>query len=494
MSVGVNELKSTPLIDENVRALREKAIALETAFEFKAARAIYQEIASHFKSSKIADQARRRLTDMDDLIKEKQSYERIHQNGLRVLTDIGIDMATSQPLMDILMEADAIDFDSDTAQFIPFKADYIARCLEQVPRQMAGDPGPNAFGTGATPPFLKRPDNDDLRAANRDEFREIVRQAGNNEDVVKIFSLPVATDKSISDFEAAKLMETGFTGLKMTATRNMADNEAAFLKGKADWLDGTSLATSLGIMQTMVDPFLRSARIGNNLLLLDLTIAGVSGPISPEALLTQVHAQVMFMMILAQTVTPGIECIHGGIPDVVGPDGDLSYSSPSQPLLNAAMARLNRWVTGFPSAQSGGSTSITDVTPEAIAESDQSRRTLRKYGVHILRHAMGALGSLNFFSLEKFIEDCRFERIAEQKDQKNGNARGIIPLYLPSDDTAFSGIREIAEKGNPKNADHTLKNVDALIKWEKVITEAALKRERFPELDENVSGFDSAIF
>jgi trimethylamine--corrinoid protein Co-methyltransferase len=39
-----------------------------------------------------------------------------------------------------------------------------------------------------------------------------------------------------------------------------------------------------------------------------------------------------------------------------------------------------------------------------------SRNALRKYGVHIVRHAMGALGSLNFFSLEKFLEDCEIER------------------------------------------------------------------------------------
>ncbi|MDZ7582775.1 MAG: hypothetical protein U5R30_19870 [Deltaproteobacteria bacterium] len=43
---------------------------------------------------------------------------------------------------------------------IPLKREYIERCLDQVPRQMAGDPGMNAFGTGATPPFLKRPMDD----------------------------------------------------------------------------------------------------------------------------------------------------------------------------------------------------------------------------------------------------------------------------------------------------------------------------------------------
>jgi len=477
----------------NSRSLYKKAHVSEKRFDFDSARKIYEEITTHFDEPAIFDRARRRLAVVTDLIEEKRLYERIHQNGKRVLTEIGVDITEIQPLMDILIDADAVDFDSQTALFVPIKADYIDRCIDQIPRKMKGDPGLNTFGTGATPPFLNRPGNDDLGPANRKEFEEIVHTAGKNEDVVKIFSLPVATNKSISDYEAAQLMEKGYSGLKMTSTRNMSDGEAAFLKDKDHWIDGTSLVTSLGVMKTMVEPFLRSVRIGNNLLLLDLSIAGVSGPQSPEALLTQIHAQVLFMMILAQTITPGITCIHGGIPDVVGPDGDLSYSSPSQPLLNAAMARVNLWITGFPSAQSGGSTSITEVTPEAIDESGNSRDTLRKYGVHIVRHAMGAFGSLNFFSLEKFIADCRVERCAGKLFRESKSGHGVIPLYFPPDKNAIEGIREIAEKGNPKNAAHTLKNVDAFMKWEKAINAAAMKRNYYPELDENVSGFEPAI-
>jgi trimethylamine--corrinoid protein Co-methyltransferase len=120
-------------------------------------------------------------------------------------------------------------------------------------------------------------------------------------DCLGIFSLPVATDKSISDFKSAKLMDR-FPDLKMTHTFHMSDEEAAFLSGRDDWLDGTSLITSLTLMPSMVEPLLRSARLGNNLLLLDLTIAGSTGPLSPEALLTQVHAQVLFMMVLAQSL------------------------------------------------------------------------------------------------------------------------------------------------------------------------------------------------
>ncbi|MCU0604706.1 MAG: trimethylamine methyltransferase family protein, partial [Desulfobacterales bacterium] len=139
-----------------------------------------------------------------------------------------------------------------------------------------------------------------------------------------------------------------------------------------------------------------------------------------------------------------------------------------------------------PSAQSGGSTSITEVNPEALSESELSRNTLRKYGVHILRHAMGALGSLNFFSLQKFVEDCERERRSERTFLDNQANKGVIPLYFPADDSALEGIREIAEKGNPKNADHTLRNVEAFMSWEKRINDAARKKLYYPQLNDTV--------
>lgn len=471
---------------DKANELFQKGLASEKRFDFESAKATYQEIAAHFGLTPIAFPAASRLEDMDDLMAEKRLYERIDANAQRVLSEIGINIADSPELMQILMDADAVDFDNSTAVFVPLKKEYVRDRLAMVPKKLACDPGLNAFGTGATPPFLKRPFDDQLRAANRGEFEEIVRVAADMADVVRIFSLPVATDRSISDYEVAQSMERGFPGLKMTATKNMTDPEVAFLRGKDHWLDGTSLITSLAPMRSMVKPFLRSVRTGNILLLLDLTIAGASGPQSPEALLTQIHAQVLFMMVLAQTLNPGVACVHGGIPGVVESGGDLSYSSPHQPLINAAMARVNLWVAGYPSAQSGGSTSITEVNPEALSDSELSRNTLRKYGVHILRHAMGALGSLNFFSLQKFVEDCERERRSEKVFLENQTNKGVIPLYFPADDSALEGIREIAAKGNPKNADHTLRNVEAFMKWEKRINDAARKKLYYPQLNDTV--------
>jgi len=463
-----------------------KGIRLEKEAEFEKAKAIYEDLFRHCTDETVLKKSTSRLEDIGDLITEKTIYRRIDENAKRVLTEIGVNISGNQSLMDLLLEADAVDFNNETALFIPLKRDYIDRCLAQVPRRMPGDPGMNIFGTGATSPFLKRTDGDELRPANREEYEKIILTVGDQQDIVGIFSLPVACDKSISLFEIARRMEKAYQGLKMITTNTMRNGEVTFFKGKEHWLDGTSLITSLTQMNNMVDPFLRSARTGNNLLLIDQSIAGVSGPGSPEAFLTQNHAQVIFMMVVAQTVNPGIPCIHCGIPSVVGVGGNLSYSSPHQTFINAALARVNIWITGFPSAQTGGSTSLPDVTPQALTDSELSRNALRKYGVHIIRHAMGALGSLNFFSLEKFLDDCENERRSRRVFDAIPKDRGVIPLYFPGDHQALSGIREIAEKGNPKNADHTLKNVDSFSRWEDTIRMAAKKKLYYPQLNDTV--------
>jgi len=157
------------------------------------------------------------------------------------------------------------------------------------------------------------------------------------------------------------------------------------------------------------------------------------------------------------------------------------------------MARLNMWVSGFPSAQSGGSTNIIDHIPAAVEESELSRNTLREYGVHILRHALGALGSLNFFSLDKFIQDCNRER-ESRKIMWETRHDHIVPLYFPEDKRVIQGIREIIAKGGAKNADHTLNNIDSFNRWHSVVEEASYKKEYFPNLRDTVKAHRNKKF
>jgi hypothetical protein len=48
------------------------------------------------------------------------------------------------------------------------------------------------------------------------------------------------------------------------------------------------------------------------------------------------------------------------------------------------------------------------------------------------------------------------------------------------------GIREIAEKGGAKNADHTLNNVGAFIRWQERLAKAADEKVYYPELRDTV--------
>jgi trimethylamine--corrinoid protein Co-methyltransferase len=431
-----------------------------------------------------AEIARQRLEDMDRLIVEKELYARVDRNARMLLSSIGMNLTESPLILKLLLDADAIDLNNDSAPLVPLRPEHVERCLDLAPREFPGDPGPNTFGTGGTPPFYQSEGEELLRPALRPEFEEIVHIAAKWSSVVDIFSVPVQTEKSMTDYDCALSMDKGFPGLKMISTRKMDSSQSSYLSGKNDWLDGTSLISGFTPMSNMVAPFMRSAGNGSNLLLLDLSIAGANAPHSPEALLTFIHAQVLFMMVLVQTVRPGTVCVHGGIPGIIGRGGNITYSSPVQWLLNEAMARLNLWVTGLPSAQSGGSTSVSDDLQQAVEESRHSRNKIRRYGAHMIRHAFGALGNLQFFNPLKFEEDCRSEAEAKRCIDKNAIGEiSVLPLHFPADDLAMEAIFEFARKGNPRLTDHTLKNVDVFRQWEErfLAEEACRAREEAPQ-------------
>ncbi|HWR90852.1 MAG TPA: trimethylamine--corrinoid methyltransferase, partial [Desulfobacterales bacterium] len=127
-------------MNEKANELFQQGLASEKQFDFESAKASYQEIADHFGLTPIAFPAASRLEDMDDLIAEKRLYERIDINAKRVLSEIGINIADSPELMQILMDADAVDFDNSTAVFVPLKQEYVRDCFAQVPKKLACDP------------------------------------------------------------------------------------------------------------------------------------------------------------------------------------------------------------------------------------------------------------------------------------------------------------------------------------------------------------------
>jgi len=153
--------------------LLSAAIDEQAGFNFDSAKKRLSQLVEQCPNTPQALEAQSRIPGLDALIKEKQVYERIDENAKRVLTDIGMNIASSPELVEILMEADAIDFESTAAVSMPLKRDYIDQCLERVNRTLAMDPGPNAFGTGATPPFLKVPGGTGCALPQKMSFRRL---------------------------------------------------------------------------------------------------------------------------------------------------------------------------------------------------------------------------------------------------------------------------------------------------------------------------------
>mgnify|MGYP006297406651 CR=1 FL=1 len=145
---------------KKIIALFDTAVETEKRFEFRNAKRHYKKIVELYAKSPEAEIARERIQDMDELSREKRVYKRIDRNARRILTEIGMNISGSSEIMEILMEADAVDLDSEHALYVPLKEDYVETCLAEAPTDMAEDPGENAFGTGATPPFLIRPGRD----------------------------------------------------------------------------------------------------------------------------------------------------------------------------------------------------------------------------------------------------------------------------------------------------------------------------------------------
>jgi trimethylamine--corrinoid protein Co-methyltransferase len=298
---------------------------------------------------------------------------------------------------------------------------------------------------------------------------------GENLDVVRFLSQPVKVQKG-DPLRCNQMMDRLDNCIKVTCSAYMEDDTAVkWFAGRDDWHDSIcGVKSPLICMDNMMDALVKSARSGNNLRLTTMPLAGRTAPQTPEACIVITHAEVMFMLAVTQTVNPGMLCMFGGMPCTTQPDGDLEYSHDAMNLLNVAVARLNMWVTGLPTVQSGGSTSEKDPNSQALFDGERGRKILCDFGVHNARHCFGALDNLNFFSEDAFQNDCQKQRnyLASGRDTK-----ALKPLYLPEDSQAFDVIQRVASCDYHTDF-HTTANLNAFDDWSRMVIEKGLIPEK----------------
>jgi len=403
---------------------------------------------------------------------EKETYTRIYDTTRAVLAEVGIE--TRNKAVITLLEATGLaGYDASTGR-IYLMPELIDQSLASAAKTYPGDGGMNTLGIGGIPPFLYRDGEEFPMPAGYDELEHLIAVVAENIDVVQFFSQPVKVHKG-DPLACNRIMDRVDDCIKVTCSAYMESEEAvSWFAGRDDWHDSIcGVKSPLTSMDNMMDALIRSARAGNHLRLTTMPLAGRSAPQTPEACIVITHAEVMFMLAVAQTVNPGMLCMFGGMPCTTKPDGDLDYSHDAMNLLNVAVTRLNMWVTGLPTVQSGGSTGEKQPGAQALSDGKRGRRMLCDFGIHNVRHCFGVLDNLNFFSETAFQQDCEAQR-AYQASRKETTK--LMPLYLPEDDQAFDVIQRVGS--NDYHVDyHTTANLSAFDDWAKMVVDQGF----FPE-------------
>jgi trimethylamine--corrinoid protein Co-methyltransferase len=395
------------------------------------------------------------------LVEERETYKRVQETTKAVLSEVGIETRNKEVIR-ILERTGLAGYDESTNR-IHLLPDLIDMVLDSAPKTYSGDEGMNTLGIGGIPPFLYRESDEFPMPANYEDLDRVIKMVGENLDVVRFLSQPVKVHKGDA-LKCNQIMDQLDNCIKVTASCYMSDADAVeFFKGRDDWHDSVcGLKSPLSCMDDMMDALIKCARVGNNLRMTTMALAGRTAPQTPEGIMVVNQAEVMFMLAVAQTVNPGMLCMFGGMPCPTRPDGELSCASDGMNMLNTAIARANMWVTGLPTVQSGGSSEQKDPTEAAVKEGIRGRTLQCDFGVHNSRHCFGVLDNLNFFSEEAFLKDTEAQRqyVKETKDREYV----LKPLYIPRDDKAFDVIQHIGS-GDYHVDYHTTANISAFEDW-----------------------------
>ncbi len=396
----------------------------------------------------------------DALIVEEKSYERIDATTKAVLAEVGIE-ARNEAVISILEATGLAGYDSSINR-IYLLPELIDQSIASAAKSFSGDEGHNTLGIGGIPPFLYREKDPYPMPARYEELESIIDLVGENLDVVRFLSQPVKVHKG-DPLRCNQIMDRLKDCIKVTCSAYMTGVDAVeWFAGRDDWHDSICAVKSpLICMDDMVGALIRSAKAGNNLRLTTMPLVGRTAPQTPEACIVMTHAEVMFMLAVAQTINPGMLCMFGGMPCTTRPDGDLDYSHDGMNLLNVAVARLNMWVTGLPSVQSGGSTSEKVPNHRALADGKRGRQALCEFGVHTARHCFGVLDNLNFFSEAALRRDCQAQR---EYLRSRAEATPLLPLNLPEDHQAFDVIQRVASSDYHVDY-HTTANLSVFDDW-----------------------------
>ena len=405
---------------------------------------------------------------MDKKIEEArdaQAVELIHENALRILSEIGIAFY-SEGALDLL-RANGVRTEGDRAYFSPDQVmgalDVATKEFTVYARNAAYNVNMNLEDIYMTPgygsPSICEADGT-IRTATFDDFLKlavIVQESDEFNINGGILAQPSDIDASISA-EAmvyATLCRSDKALFSVCGGRKEAENIMKMMRIIFDG-DITDIPCTFNLISPLsplaatdntLDTIEVCARNGQPLVIAPGNMAGATGPISLAGNVSLACAEFLGLNVYAQMVRPGTPIIFG-FASTVSDMRNMQVSNANPGFVKEAKyGALMAKRYGVPCRSGGGMSDANGLTAQAGVESAMSMFESFSERANLMMHATGSLHSFNTVSFEKFILDIEtFTRMKYYFDE----------LPIDEEALAFDAIKEaIEEDGTFVTSDHT---------------------------------------
>lgn len=404
----------------------------------------------------------------------QSDIEDIHANVLRILGETGL-VVGHQPAVDILRRAGC----RVEGQHVWFPAELVEERRKLAPSSFTVYGRSSEYDvTFDRDAFITIPAygspvvhhyGEERRDGTRDDFVKFTKltQDSKHIDVASAVPCEMAdVDMRIRDAEYIRTIleycEKPFVVSKTAAVLRSALDECCILYGSPEELTAkprflaiTDSLPPLGYDDTMGELLLFCAEHGIPQRIGGLGLAGLTTPVTWAGSLSQMLAEALAGIVLAQIVRPGTPVVLNNSTSCVDMRSlMLSVGAPESALNCIGTAQMARFY-GIPCRSGGGISDSKLCDAQAGAEGMMNLLTSALSGANFILHACGILDAYMTSSLEKFVldeENCAMVR----------HIRKGIPVNEST--LAFDCIRDVGPTGNYLTHDHTMEHYRELFR------------------------------
>ena len=380
--------------------------------------------------------------------------EKIHDDALRVLEEIGVKCASRQ-VRKIFEKTGMAAFDDSTGHLHVLRP-LVEQALNTAPKREQYWVPENAFGIGGTAPFVYDDQTGELVEPTFEHLTRIAKIA-EQADVIDFMARGVllkGQEVKVIDTIIEHCHKPIYVATVTDAGIARAE-EVHNTRGNLT-IQFSLINSPLNIIDSMIDPFISCVRKGIPVYVSTMPMAGLSGPYSMSGLVTLTHAEGLFGITLAQLINPGVTVVHAGLPSIanIRKNYAVDLGLVSHNVANLLQEKINQMLK-LPSIQTACTTSQEKPNKKAEEEAVQGFALMKKYGFHQMRHSFGFLKELISFSIDKLERHIQICRDTGPEKATALNKIGEMDAYDPE---GFEVIMRNGSNANYMRDDHTLKN------------------------------------